>query len=608
MTSKQAQVNPSSHEGMGGTLHDGRVSFRVWAPHADAVYVVGTFNDWSKTAHPLAREEGGVWSADVAEAEVDDEYQYRIVNGDLELRRNDPYARALTSSAGTTIIVDPDFDWGDDRFEMPRWNDLIIYELHVGTFNDEPGGGPGSFQGVIEKLPYLKDLGVNALQIMPPLEFPGGFSWGYNPAYIFAVESEYGGARAFKELIKAAHEKGLAVLLDVVYNHFGPDDLDLWRFDGWSEDDGGGIYFYNDWRAKTPWGETRPHYERGEVQRYLLDNVMMWLHEFRIDGLRWDATAYIRNVEGNDNPDTNLPEGWSLMQEINDEIDDDQPWKISTAEDSGSNPWIVRETAEDGAGFDAQWDTHFVDTIREAIIKPDDAARDAHEVARALERRYNNDVFERIVYTESHDDVASGRARVPEEISPEDSDSWYAKKRSALGAALVFTAPGVPLIFQGQEFLEDGWFQDQDPLEWERVERFRGLHDLYQDLIRLRRNLDGISAGLQGQEIDVYHLNQADKVLAFHRWKETGPGDSVVVVINLANRSHDRYLVGFPRGGTWRLRFNSDWDGYDPDFSDCQSFDVATEETERDGLPHRGSFSIGPYTALIFSQDPEPAA
>ena len=190
------------------------------------------------------------------------------------------------------------FDWGDDAFETPTWDDLVIYEMHVGTFARDRRTGRARSTTPAGGSPYLERLGVSAVQVMPPFEFAGDISWGYNPAHLFAIESGYGGPDAFKRFIRDAHAHGIAVIVDVVYNHLGPSDLDLWRFDGWAEGDGGGIYFYNDERAVTPWGATRPDYGRGEVRTFLRDSAMTWLEEFRCDGLRFDATVYIRTVDG----------------------------------------------------------------------------------------------------------------------------------------------------------------------------------------------------------------------------------------------------------------------------------------------------------------------
>lgn len=597
-------VKPAEHAGMGAVPYKGGVTFRVWAPHADKVSVVGTFNDWSETAHPLAHEGDGYWSADVPAAAVGDEYKFVIINGSQELWRIDPYAREVTSSAGNAVVYDPAFDWGADDYATPAWNDMVIYEMHIGTFNDEPGGPPGNLDLVIEKLPYLHELGVNAVQVMPPTEFAGGFSWGYNPSHIFAIESDYGGPDAFRKFVKAAHAHGIAVIFDVVYNHFGPSDLDLWQFDGWSKNDKGGIYFYNDWRCQTPWGDTRPNYGRDEVRQYIRDNALMWLEEYRVDGLRWDATAYIRNVSGSDNdPTHDLPEGWSLMQWINNEIDARQPWKISIAEDLRDNEWLTKRTGENGAGFDAQWDATFVHPVRRAMTAAKDNARDVSAVREALHHYYNGDAFRRVIYTESHDEVANGKARVPEEISGENPGSWLAKKLSTLGAALVFTAPGIPMIFQGQEFLEDEWFHDTDPIDWTKRDRYAGIVQLYRDLIHLRRNRTATARGLRGQQIHVYHVNEKDNVIAFLRRDCGGPGDDVVVVANFANRAYTGYTVGFPRSGRWRVRFNSDWGGYDESFSDHPSLDVTAWQGEKDGQPSHGDVGIGPYSAIILSQD-----
>jgi 1,4-alpha-glucan branching enzyme len=249
----------SKQTGMGAIPHAKDVTFRVWAPHAEKVYVTGTFNDWSKTSTPLVSEKNGYWSIDVPEAKVGDEYRY-VIHAPTDwslppLSRIDPYARKVTNAVGNGIIYDPDaFDWGDDTFTIASWNELIIYEMHIGTFNVREEGKPGTFANAIEKLPYLQKLGINAIEVMPIMEFAGDFSWGYNPAHPFAVESIYGGPDAFKRFVKAAHEQGIAVIADVVYNHFGPGDLDLWQFDGWSENEKGGIYFYNDHRLTNTLG------------------------------------------------------------------------------------------------------------------------------------------------------------------------------------------------------------------------------------------------------------------------------------------------------------------------------------------------------------------
>jgi len=327
--------------GMGAIPGAKGVNFRVWAPHADKVYVTGTFNDWSYTATPLEREENGYWSTATPDSKTGDEYKFLIHGPQGLISRIDPYARQVTNSIGNGIIYDPQaFDWGDDAFTMATGNELVIYEMHVGTFHVKEEDHVGTFDTAIEKLPYLQELGINAVEIMPVAEFSGDFSWGYNSAHPFAVESSYGGADGLKRFVKAAHQHGIAVIVDVVYNHLGPSDLSLWQFDGWSENGKGGIYFFNDHRSHTPWGDTRPDYGRGEVRRYLCDNALMWFDEFHADGLRWDMIIYIKSIDGN--PANDIPEGWSLMQWINVEISRRFPGKIASAKPCGIPPGSLK--------------------------------------------------------------------------------------------------------------------------------------------------------------------------------------------------------------------------------------------------------------------------
>jgi 1,4-alpha-glucan branching enzyme len=593
-------VSPSTRPGMGTILFPGGVAFRVWAPFTSSVCAAGTFNQWSPSANPFASEGNGYWSVEVPGAGIGDEYQFVIRNGaQLLIWHKNPYASEVVNSSGNAIIHDPNFDWAGDSFVMPPWNELVIYEMHVGTFNDAPGTGPGTFDEIMPKLPYLCDLGVNAIEIMPVVEFPMDYSWGYNPAQPFAVETAVGGPQGLYRFVKAAHAQGIAVILDVVYNHFGPGDLDLWRFDGWSDGDhNGGIYFYDNSRAHTDWGDTRPDYGRPEVRQYIRDNALFWLNKYRLDGLRLDSVSNIRSVAGRD-----LPDGWSLLQGIHNDIRASQPWKITVAEDLQNNEWITKDTGSGGAGFGSQWDAAFVHPIRDAIIAANDADRDMWAVKDALYHGYNGDAVRRVIYTESHDEVANGHSRVPEEIWPGNAGSWFSRKRSTLGAALVFTAPGIPMIFQGQEFLEDKYFRDTVPLDWSKLITYAGIQALYRDLIRLRRNWFNQTRGLRGQHINVHHVNNRDKLIGYHRWENGGPGDDVVVVANFANGGYGSYALGFPRAGQWRVRFNSDWQGYSADFGNQLGFDTVASPGPADAMPFQANVGLGPYSVLILSQD-----
>ncbi len=599
----------SVHPGVGANPYSGGVSFRVWAPNATTVNVAGQFNSWSKSANSLVAEGGGYWSVDVPGAAAGQQYKFVINQATSSIWKRDPRARLVVNSNDNSIIVDPDaYNWGGaNTFVPPPVNEMVIYEMHIGTFNDSPGGSPGTFSSAIARLDHLQDLGVNVIELMPINEFPGDYSWGYNPSDPYTVENTaYGGVTGLKDFVKECHARDMAVLLDVLYNHFGPSDLDLWEFDGWSEDDGGGIYFYNQSSLRdTPWGP-RPDYRRPEVVDYISDNIEFWINEYRMDGFRWDAVGMIRDT--NYGGGTSLPEGKQMIRDVNDMLDASYPNVINIAEDVQSWGDITQPTSNSsGFGFDSQW-SNFHYYIRHEIEQSTDAARDMNSLAFGLNGALYGgagDAWKRVISTETHDEVANGKSRVPAEIDNANPGSYLARKLSTAGAAMVFTAPGIPMIFQGQEILEDGWFQDTDPIDWTKATTYSGILQLYTDLIALRKNVAGKTAGLTGPNINVFHVNNGStsKVVAFHRWDAGGEEDDVVVIANFANKNFPVYNIGFPASGDWVVRFNSDSTTYSSDFGGAGSTAVSTVATPMHGFAQSGSVELPPYTVLILSQD-----
>lgn len=596
-------------------------TFSVWAPNATAVFVTGDFNHWSETASPLQAQSGGVWAAAVDGVAPGDGYLFAIhakddTGADVVIKKIDPRARALSSSIGHSVVTDlASYHWQQDAFTPPPWNEQVMYELHVGSFNDAPGGGPGTFASATERLDDLAELGVNVVELLPIAEFAGDFSWGYNGAHPFAIEGAYGSPDAFKAFVDAAHARGIAVVVDVVYNHWGPQDLSLWCFDGpclgaSGGQSNGGIYFYTDWRRESGWGP-RPDFGRSEVRTFIVDNAMMWLDEYRVDGLRLDSTVNIRKASG-----TDLPDGWGLLQQLNDRIDASYPGRMIIAEDLQGDAWLTKDTGGGGAGFDAQWDGGFFHPIHGALVATQDAQRDVAAIAAAWSGGVGasgggalGGAFRRVVYTENHDEVANGKQRLPVMIAPDDPAGYYARKRSMLGAALVLTAPGVPMLFQGQELLEDGYFRDDDPVEWSRAQTFAGVRAFYKDLIALRRNLHGTTRGLTGDRANVYHVNNADKVLAMHRWYDGGDGGGsasgagdVVVVANFADVAYAGYQMGVPSCGTWQVRFNGDAAGYGADFGNVGTTSAVATAAPRDGMPCSLTLPLGKYAVLVLSK------
>lgn len=581
---------------LGATVTKDGVSFAVWAPFADSVAVCGSFNDWNRKSHFLTGSDSGVWSGQVDGAKVGQEYKYIIRTGEQVLERNDPRALQVTAAGDASVIVDPQFDWEGDDFKIPAPNDQVIYELHIGTFNRTDPATPGTFETATAKLDYLRELGINMIEVLPINGTNMERWWGYEPTYQYAVDAQYGGRQAFLEFVKAAHSHGMGVIVDVVYNHMSPEGLDLWQFDGWSQNGKGGIYFYNDWRGDTPWGP-RLDYGRPEVRQFITDNVRMWLGDCHVDGIRVDAVFAIRNAHGrNDDPDGDLPDGWKLLQDINAAAAKVKPEAIMIGEDMALNNWITKPVSDGGAGFRAQWESSFPTKLRDVLVPANDSDRHLEELAHYIGRKYNNDGFQRIVFSESHDADANGHARTGEEIAPGDAGNLYARRRSAIGAAIALTAPGIPMLFQGQEFMESGWFTHWKALDWQKAHEYAGIVQFYSHLIALRRNRYNHTRGLQGQGFDIAKLHEDDKLLAYHRWDQGGPGDDVIIAINFSNKPLKDYKINFPGAGSWIVRLNSDWSGYSKDFTD-----VGSPQIEVTGST--GTISIGAYSVLILSQD-----
>ena len=606
---------------LGSTLHkDGTTTFRVWAPFVDSVAV--KINDGA--IMPLTQEPGHTdpadttWIGTVPGTKAGDQYRYVIQIGSVTREYNDPRAQRLTGfdlpngfglpgndDKPKSVIVDPAFSM--PAFTEPTLNTMVIYELHIGTFAN-------TFSGAVQKLDYLKGLGINAVEVLPitqnplfPDHNPPDHDWGYDPVQLFAIKSKYGTPQDFKEFVKQCHQRQIAVVVDVVYNHLVGNNL-LNQFGGFSIPQiPGGIYFYGGDRANTGFGP-RPDFGRPQVRQYIVDNALLLFRDYGVDGLRLDDTIDIRTFG---QPRTTNNEGTELLQEINSayrNTDPKQPSKITIAEDLQSSGDVTLQSGPSGLEFNSQWDDTMVNTMRDVVTKVNDSDRDIFAVKGAVEKKMASDVFARVIYTENHDQVGHppGQDRLPTIIDVNNHEGVFAKKRSTLAAAVMLTSPGVPMIFQGQEMLETRSFGFNTPtnMPFSRADdpNFKGIVQMYRDLIALRRNLTGKTRGLTGQNLNVFHADNGNKTLAYHRWENGGPGDDVVVVANFSNVPMQGLNIGFPRQGQWHVLFNSGATVYDSTFVNGDTFDVTANPGSKDGLNFNGNVGIGSYSVVIFSQ------
>ncbi len=573
---------PELDQPLGVTFGRGETTFRVWAPNAESVAVIGEFNNWRPSAaHRLMLDRNtGIWSGTIRRSRMRGAYQF-LINDNL--RRRDPYGRAVTPDGQHSVFYDPgEYRWRNippPRYEL---EELVIYELHIGSFyHPQPNNRrPATFDDAIRRLDHLVDLGVNTICLLPVNTFNGLFSWGYNPSDLFAVEDAYGGPDGLKRFVEACHERGLAVHLDLVHNHYGPENLDLIQFDGTGNPRNGGIYFYDgDGIGMTPWGP-RVRFDQPMVRRFILDSVLMWMDEYRIDGFRWDSTINIRAYNNGSSP---IPEGARMLEDINRVIKERYP-----------GVWSIAEDSIDTGNFHGSWYYDFHHMVMPALEARRDADRDIRRVAAALARVPRT--MWRVVYVDNHDEAGklNDQIRIASDIDPDDPGSDYARRLSGLGAVLTFTAPGIPLLFMGNEFQEYDTWHDDVPLDWSKVRRHEGTLNLHRDLIALRRNKEGHSVGLRGLGLRTPIADNQRKHLVYWRAHDSDPDDQTVIAINFTGEPAD-VVIPFPSVGPWQMRLNSDWTDYggETDRGSPEPFTLATGA--------RAQTRMASYSARIYT-------
>lgn len=423
------------------------VRFRVWAPAAGRVDVV-IYGPDAERLHPLAPEGDGHFSAVVEGTGPGTRYKYRLDDGETY---PDPASRAQPDGVhGPSAVIDPyAFRWTDDAWRGRALEELVIYELHVGTFTE-----PGTFDAAIERLDALAALGVTAIQLMPIADFPGLRNWGYDGVFLYAPARAYGGAEGLKRLVDAAHRRGLAVLLDVVYNHFGPEGNYLPAITG-------GRIFTE--AHHTPWGAAINYdgAQSGPVREFIVQNALYWVHEYHIDGLRLDATHAILD----DSPTHILQE---LAERLRASVGPERQ-VVLIAEDERNERRLILPAAEGGYGLDAVWADDFHHQLRRHLAGDDEGyyrnySGSAADLAETLRKGwfYEGQHYPghdaprgtpaaglppaRFVHAlQNHDQV--GNRALGERLNHEVEPAPY---RAA--SALLLLSPYTPLLFMGQEW------------------------------------------------------------------------------------------------------------------------------------------------------------
>ncbi len=521
--SKQPKTPEQAPEGLRpgpAVRRDGQVTFALFAPGKKQVALAGSFNQWSTTANPMQPTDSGLWWATIKLPKGSHPYQF-VVDGDLWI--GDPYAREVTwddkGAKGVVRVGEAPYQWSDDGFYPRPLEDLIIYEVHTGDFTRE-----GTFEALRQKLDYLQELGINAIELMPINEFPMDRSWGYNPTYFFAPERAYGEPDDLKRLIDEAHQRGIAVILDMVFNHTQQDSPlnQLWPYEE-------NPYF----KGSNPWGMPDFNHFSDVTKTFFRDVQDYWLREFHVDGFRYDATAYI---------ESDVMNGigfftWAARQT--------KPEVYLISEHLPQEPWWVHNTE-----MDSQWHDTFHDVmkaqLREGPYEGGHEWGDLDEVERAL--FYAADGYSHpsqvINFTSSHDE----QRVVHEALSNPYLNEEIAFRKAKLGMATVIGAAGVPMLYSGEEIgMNRERSTDEVKFEWERLGQDGAAQDLLHHWQRLTW-LRNTHPALRSPNYATLAKFGPEKAIAFQRWADNG--DVVVVILNFSNETF-HVAVPFPIPGIW---------------------------------------------------------
>ena len=576
-----------------GAFYNGKQTceFTVWAPIPDKVEL--KIRDTEERIIPMKKDKKGYWNVVATNVSNCTEYTY-LLNGDNE--RPDPasFFQPHGVHQSSQVIDHRKFHWRDDKWTGISLKEMIIYEVHIGTFTNE-----GTFEAIVPRLKNLKELGINAIEIMPVAQFPGERNWGYDGVFPFAVQNSYGSPDSLKKLVNECHRLGIAVILDVVYNHLGPEGNYLRDF---------GPYFTD--KYKTPWGEALNFDDEysDEVRNYFIENALYWFHNFHIDALRLDAIHAIYDMSAR-----------PFLQELSERVEKfsvDHLKKFHLiAESDLNNSRVIRPREVDGFGLDAQWSDDFHHSVHALLTAEKegyylDFGETKHlekslknglvytgEYSKYRKRRHGNSfnnqlAHQFVVAIQNHDQV--GNRMLGERLS-----HLISFEGLKLAAGILLLSPYIPLIFMGEEFGESAPFlyfvshgdpdlihavregrksefksfhwkgEPPDPqsvdtffhskINWDSQKKGKHkiLRDFYKKLIQLRKETPACSH-FDKDSLRI-HKQPIDKLIIMHRWHE---GSEIIAIYNL-NKELIQVELNLPAGNWKKVLDSSDksWQG-----------------------------------------------
>jgi 1,4-alpha-glucan branching enzyme len=556
-----------TREGVEGTY------FAVWAPDAVKVSVVGDFNGWDTSSHPLQpRAQSGIWEGFITGVKKGAPYKYHILSrfSDYKADKSDPFAVFCEVPPKTASIVwDLDYTWGDSEWMAKRAEfngpdrPMAIYEMHLGSWmraSDEENR-PLTYREIAPKLKeYMQKMNFTHVEFLPIMEHPYYGSWGYQTLGFFAPTSRYGSPQDFMYLVDYLHQHDIGVILDWVPSHFPSDEFGLGYFDGTY------LYEHSDPRQRIhpDWDSLIFNYGRSEVQSYLISSALFWLGKYHADGLRVDAVASMLYLDYGRKEGEWIPneyggkenvEAIAFLRRFNEEVYKSHPDVQTIAEESTSWPMVSRPNYVGGLGFGLKWDMGWMhDTL--SYMSKDSIHRNFHH--NQLTFRLIYAFQENFVLPLSHDEVVHGKGSLIRQMS---GDEWQKFANLRLLYGYMYAQPGKKLLFMGGEFGQWNEWYHEEGLHWHLLDypHHATLQRWVEDLNRTYRQepalhqLDFDPAGFEWIDCN----DSLHSVLSLIR-KGRSEADNLIILCNFTPVPRYNYRVGVPRPGYWQEILNSD--------------------------------------------------
>lgn len=610
-------AHPMTINGIKGTY------FAVWAPHARAVSVVGSFNLWDGRLHPMRTlEVSGVYELFIPGVEPGAIYKYQILTRTGEiLMKADPYANcAELRPDNASVVADlRDFDWTDKKWMAGREKEtrnslrkkpMAIYEVHLGSWKKKDDGTEDGFYTYRELAPmiaeYVLDMGYTHIELMGIAEHPFDGSWGYQVTGYYAVTSRYGSPKDFMYFMNYMHKQGIGVILDWVPAHFPKDQNGLARFDGTC------LYEHFDPRqGEHPhWGTLIYNYGRPQVANFLIANAMFWKEIYHADGIRMDAVAsmlyldYGRNPGewiANENGGNENLEAVKMLQKLSAIFHQKKDGALLIAEESTAWPMVTGDIEENGLGFDLKWNMGWMNDFT-SYMKADPYFRKGSHGMLVFSMVYA--YSERFILPFSHDEVVHGKRSMLMKM-PGDMDLKYGNLRAAYG--FMLTHPGKKLQFMGQEFAQEEEWSEQRSLHWEELED-KG-HQNFQLFVKELNQFYLNHPALYENDYDnegfewISCMDADHSIITFMR-SDSRKKEQLLVICNFTPVLYENFKMGVPFGGSYKEIFNSDCERYGG--TGCLNKKVLrAKDVSWDGRENSVTIDVPPFGICIFNGTPK---